>query len=738
MKHLYKHTVLLIVLCCSVFAQNTNAQGWVWAKSVYSPSGGVDGWITTTDIHYNAYEVGMFQGDSITFGTSTFHNNAPNYQTTIAKYDSSGNLRWGLASTHGQSMPLSFTTDNKGNAYLYGLFFTDSIRFGSLLLINNHIDSALYSLTPGYGCYFILKFDTSGNIVWSKTGDNIAAGWGSGGGIATDASSNVYIIGTYLNSTIQIGPYLLINASVDTEQIFIAKYDSSGNVIWAESFGGRVREFGVGMTISPNYKLFITGLFSSDTLSFGSTYVIHSGSFGSLYYAYSTFIAQMDTSGNVVWANSPVGCATVQNIAIDSANNIVIGGFIGDTSYMAFGSDTLRDANLSTGAFFAKFDSVGNPLWAKGIYPMSSAYMGYSGYTNNKVYGLTTDPCSNIWISCGLNNEDTAAGIRIDSTTIIHVPFDSEDPMLFAEYSPNGSLLQYFTFLSGGDDYSSLAADRAGNIFLCDDTWANLVFGSDTVKPIGGETMYLAKYNPNHDCSINLPVTPITGDTILCKGDTTTLTDTTAGGTWSSSNPSIATVGSATGLVTAVAIGTTTITYSVGTGYVTKTISVDPPPSAIMGVQWVCVDTTTSLSDSTVGGVWSSSNTAVATVGSTSGIVTGVSGFSATITYSISAGCYVTIPVYVSSLCNDAVPSIAGKTSQVSIFPNPATTNLTILSSGSPIIQVTITNLLSQTVYFLPSAPANCKLQTVNCAAFPPGIYFVKVNGTEVRKFVKE
>ena len=76
---------------------------------------------------------------------------------------------------------------------------------------------------------------------------------------------------------------------------------------------------------------------------------------------------------------------------------------------------------------------------------------------------------------------------------------------------------------------------------------------------------------------------------------------------------------------------------------------------------------------------------------------------------------------------------VAGST--LSIFPNPATTELTIQSTNEPIKQITITNLLGQTVYN--QMHSTDKVQ-VNISSLPTGVYFVKVNDTEVRKFVKE
>ncbi len=75
-------------------------------------------------------------------------------------------------------------------------------------------------------------------------------------------------------------------------------------------------------------------------------------------------------------------------------------------------------------------------------------------------------------------------------------------------------------------------------------------------------------------------VGPITGSSTVCAGSTITLSDATAGGTWSSSNATIADVGSATGIVTGMMAGVATISYTDGIGTATKTITVNPLPIA--------------------------------------------------------------------------------------------------------------------------------------------------------------
>ncbi|MBK8515101.1 MAG: Ig-like domain-containing protein [Saprospiraceae bacterium] len=114
---------------------------------------------------------------------------------------------------------------------------------------------------------------------------------------------------------------------------------------------------------------------------------------------------------------------------------------------------------------------------------------------------------------------------------------------------------------------------------------------------------------------------------ILCIGSTTTLTPN-SGGTWVSNSPSIASVNAATGLVTALAQGSATFTFtqtSTGCSSTTSAITVNPkPPVSVTGNPAVCIGSTTTLSPTT-GGTWLDVFPGIATVNPSTGLVTGVS-----------------------------------------------------------------------------------------------------------------
>ena len=195
-------------------------------------------------------------------------------------------------------------------------------------------------------------------------------------------------------------------------------------------------------------------------------------------------------------------------------------------------------------------------------------------------------------------------------------------------------------------------------------TWTSSATGIATVSSTGvvtgvGTTGGTATIDYSiSGCSVTTVVTvnplpTISGTLTVCTGATTTLTSPTGAGTWTSVSPSIATVGSTTGIVTGVASGTATIVFTLtSTGCSNAaTVTVNPAASAIGGTLTLCQGSTTSLTDSTPGGTWSSVVTGVAGIGGTTGVVTGAGAGTSTISYILgSTGCFATAVVTVNPL----------------------------------------------------------------------------------------
>jgi hypothetical protein len=191
----------------------------------------------------------------------------------------------------------------------------------------------------GFVDIFIVKYDSSGNKQWTRLlGTSL---WDSGFDIALDSNSNSYITGKTqgnLDGRIHAG----------SEDIFVAKYDSNGNKKWTRLLGTSNDDIGHGIVVDSNGNSYITGFTYGDLD--GNT---NAGS-------EDIFVAKYDSSGNKKWTRlfGTSALDTGRSIALDTNGNSYITGFTyGDL-----------DGNTNAGSadiFVAKYDSSGNKKWTR-------------------------------------------------------------------------------------------------------------------------------------------------------------------------------------------------------------------------------------------------------------------------------------------------------------------------------------------------------------------------------------
>ena len=220
--------------------------------------------------------------------------------------------------------------------------------------------------------------------------------------------------------------------------------------------------------------------------------------------------------------------------------------------------------------------------------------------------------------------------------------------------------------------------------------------------------------------------TAITGSRSVCDGGTRILADATLWGTWSSSNTGIVTVNATTGTLTGISTGSAIISYSVtnACGSVTDTAMVTvisgPTVAPITGATMeICAGGSTNLTDATTGGVWTSLNTSVASVTSTTGWVTGIVAGTDTIMYTVTdaAGCATTV---------DYVITFGTYLGSGSIAPAGAT-----LCGGSPVNLSVVTSAGGLTYQWLLNGNALAGATNYNYTADSAGTYSaVLSNGT--------
>ena len=278
-------------------------------------------------------------------------------------------------------------------------------------------------------------------------------------------------------------------------------------------------------------------------------------------------------------------------------------------------------------------------------------------------------------------------------------------------------------------------------------TWSSSATSIATIGSVSGIVTGAAlgnaiiTYTLATGCNTTMPVSVdplpgnINGTPVFCAGMTTTLSDTSGGGLWSSSSTGIAVAGSVTGIVTGVAGGTAAITYTLPTGCkVNEVITVNPLPASINGIAAVCAGFNTTLSDSTAGGTWSSSNPAIGSIGTT-GIVTGISAGSTTITYTLSTGCYNILTVTVSALpavilggnyvCEGDSLSLSDSTNGGAWSSSNTTNALVNAATGNVNGLATGTTTISYTIPI--AAGVGCSSSTIVTVNLSPGT----INGVE-------
>jgi hypothetical protein len=282
-----------------------------------------------TDGSGNWLVTGEVQG-TVTFGDTTLPG-LGGVDIFIAKYDGNGNFLWlQLAGGSSEDQGFGIATDSSDNSLVTG-------RFKGTATFS---DTTLRS--TGSWDMFVAKYDGSGNLLWARQagGTNFALG----AGIATDDSGHSLVIGIF-NLTATFGDTTL--TSVGGNDIFIAKYDANGNLLWVQQAGGPDSDFGSDITIDDSGNCLITGSFLA-TATFGDTTLTSAG-------AADIFIAKYDGSGNLLWARQAGGTEsdTGWDIAKDGSGNLLVTGDFQETA--DFDPTTLTSAG-GTDIFVAKVE----------------------------------------------------------------------------------------------------------------------------------------------------------------------------------------------------------------------------------------------------------------------------------------------------------------------------------------------------------------------------------------------
>ena len=262
-------SVLCLALAGSPLVQ---AQELDWAKRV----GGVQGNDVETDSAGNSYMTGLFEGTT-TFGageaTETTLTSAGDFEIIVAKHDPNGALLWAKrAGGTGLDWGFALAIDGAGNSYVTGRF-TGTATFDSTVMT-----------TAGSDDIFVAKYDSSGALVWARRAGGSSTD--EGRGIAIDSAGNSYVSGFFAgNATFGLGDANQTTlTSAGSLDVFVAKYDPNGELVWARGAGGSSSDDGFEIATDGAGNGYVTGRFGG-TATFGlgdanQTTLTSAGSFG--------------------------------------------------------------------------------------------------------------------------------------------------------------------------------------------------------------------------------------------------------------------------------------------------------------------------------------------------------------------------------------------------------------------------------------------------------------------------
>jgi len=391
------------------------APEFTWTRQVES-SRDSSGRGIAQDREGNVYATGEFGGTAM-FGTTNLTSRR-NTDLFIAKYTPSGDVLWvRQAGGDGDFHAYAIALDAEGNVSIPGWFCCGTVGFG---------ETNVTALLPTLGDTFLAKYDSSGNLLWVRNHSSMSINLNYLR-VAADTQGNSYLTGAFSQGVSFGTNHLLSSGSWD---MFVVKYDSGGNVLWARKAGGAGFDVGLGIAADENGSVFVTGSIeasadfggtnlantSGERLNFVAKYdsggdllwvlggtgggSVAADAVGAIYATgtdasgYHVSLDKYGDAGNLLWRRQGAGELDVagQSLAIDSMGNLALFGRFRGTA--VFGQTNLMSSDSSyLDLFIARYDSTGLMLGVGQV-----AMKNYLSYPS-----ITTDALGHAYVTGSFN-----------------------------------------------------------------------------------------------------------------------------------------------------------------------------------------------------------------------------------------------------------------------------------------------------------------------------------------------
>lgn len=389
---------------------------------------------------------------------------AASVATIHAQAGEGWNQAWKLGGAN-SDISYDITTDDNNNFILTGNFY------GQLSLPSGDYE------TNGQSDVLVAKYDQNGLFQWAH-----AFGGSSNDmvlGVDTDSAGNVYVTG-YFTGNVNFGNANSLTAR-GSNDIYLAKIDSDGTLIWAKQAGGAHADLARAITVDATGNITLAARYTTSG-TFGNQELIAEGDT-------DIAIARYNNSGSLQWAVTTGGRADVQayDIDMDSNGNLYVTGQFNNTA--TFGSTNLSSDGYYD-VFLTKVNNTGEIQWAKKS----------GGSYSESAYGLVIDKQDNIYIT-GFFSGSASFGMH-------DVQSYGADDMFLAKYNANGTALWANNGGSSAWDYGrDLTINKRGNPVVVGDFSGEATFGSQTtLNARGGEydtDIFMIEYGPNGEVIIS-------------------------------------------------------------------------------------------------------------------------------------------------------------------------------------------------------------------------------------------
>ncbi|MBI3500900.1 MAG: gliding motility-associated C-terminal domain-containing protein [Bacteroidetes bacterium] len=372
---------------------------------------------------------------------------------------------------------MSATTDAGGNLFVGG-YTQSSIGFP----IQNSSNAYNQGIIAGGWDGFVAKFSNAGVLLWcTYFGGN---GNDFGFSVAYDGTSgSLFFSGITLSaSNFPLvnpggGAYFVNSFSGGAQygDAFVAKFNSSGGLVWSTYFGGSGEEWwGNSLAIDANSDLFIVGKTTSANFplqnSAGAYYQPANAGGGDI------FISKFSNGGALLWSTYYGGAGDEQGFAVASDGaNIFVTGFTTSASPTPLptlnpgGGAYFQGTNMgSNDAFILEFSNAGVRSWA--------TY--YGGTADDYGYSIVTDIPGNIFVSGATTSANfpllNSAGAYYQAANAggsdaFILKFSNTDVRQWATYY-GGSGNEYSNSVFFVPSYDNLAVDKCNNVYMSFET----------------------------------------------------------------------------------------------------------------------------------------------------------------------------------------------------------------------------------------------------------------------------